>query len=89
MLLSPLDNGISNEVSNFRPAWSEKAAKKRYLKADKNTFLSPFLSAYRKKEELQHVFIRLVEKQKERLNNKYFAGGVFMDLSKAFDCIPK
>ena len=61
-LLSALDNGISNEVPNFRPVWSEKDAEKRYLKADKNTFLSPFLSAYRKKEELQHVFIRLVEK---------------------------
>ena len=49
---------------------------------------SPFLSAYRKNYSTQHVLIRLVEEWKKHLDNNEVVGGVLMDLSKAFDCIP-
>ena len=32
--------------------------------------------------------IRLLEKWRENLEKTYVVGGVLMDLSKAFDCIP-
>ena len=51
-------------------------------------FLSPYISAYRKAHSTQHVLIRLIEEWKSGLDNGNFVGGVLMDLSKAFDCIP-
>ena len=48
----------------------------------------PFLSAYRKNYNTQSVLIRLIEEWNKHLDNNEFAGGVLMDLSKAFDCIP-
>ena len=45
-------------------------------------FLSPFLSVYN--YSTQHVLIRLVVEWRERLDNNYVVGSVFMDLSKAF-----
>ena len=35
-----------------------------------------------------HALIRLLEEWTENLDNNYRVGGVLMDLSKAFDCIP-
>ena len=32
--------------------------------------------------------IRLLEEWKENLDKNYVVGGVLMDLSKAFDCVP-
>ena len=34
------------------------------------------------------MLIRLIEEWNKHLDNNEFAGGVLMDLSKAFDCIP-
>ena len=34
------------------------------------------------------MILRLIEKLKGKLSKGFFAGEVFMDLSKAFDCIP-
>ena len=34
------------------------------------------------------MLIRLVEEWKEHLDNNEVVGGILMDLSKAFDCIP-
>ena len=33
--------------------------------------------------------IRLLEEWRENLDKNYVAGGVLMDLSKAFDCVPR
>ena len=49
---------------------------------------SAFLSAYRETYSTPHVLIRLVEEWKKHLDNNEVAGGVLMDLSKVFDCIP-
>ena len=53
-----------------------------------DTFLSKFISAYRKYYSSNHVFIRLIESCKKSLDQKTFVGVVLMDLSKVFDSIP-
>ena len=50
--------------------------------------ISPFISAYRENYNTQHVMIRLLGEWRENLDKNYVLGGVLMDLSKAFDCIP-
>ena len=50
--------------------------------------ISPFISACRKNYNTQHVVVRLLEEWRENLDKNYVVGGVLMDLSKAFDCIP-
>ena len=53
-----------------------------------NNFISPYVSAYRKGYNSQHVLIRLLKKWRQHLDNNKVFGGVFMDLSKPFDCVP-
>ena len=52
-----------------------------------DTFLSRFISAYRKPYSSNHVFIRLIESCKKSCNQKQFLGSVLMGFSKAFDFI--
>ena len=35
----------------------------------------------------QHVFLNVLQSWKNSIDNKGLAGAVFMDLSKAFDCV--
>ena len=49
--------------------------------------LSPHLCGYRKGCSTQTALIPMLEKWKLSIDNKGFAGGVLMDLSKAFDTI--
>ena len=51
-------------------------------------YLSPFISAYRQNYSTQHVLISILAEWREDLDNNFVVGGVSMDLSKAFDCIP-
>ena len=51
------------------------------------TFLSNFVSAYRKQYSANNVLISLLENWKKNINNNKIVGAVFTDLSKAFDCI--
>ena len=51
------------------------------------TFLSKFISAYRKSYSSNNVLIRLIENWKKSLDQKKFVGAVLMDLSKALDPI--
>ena len=46
------------------------------------------MAVYRKKYSTNHVLIRLIENWKKALHEKFLVCTVFMDLSKAFDCIP-
>ena len=48
----------------------------------------PYVSAYRERYNSQHVLIRHLEKWRQHLDNNKVVGGVFMDLSKAFNCVP-
>ena len=47
-----------------------------------------FLSAFRKKYSCQSLLTRVIDDWKDALDMKKVIGVVFMDLSKAFDCIP-
>ena len=50
-------------------------------------FLSPYLCGYRKGFNAQYALLAMIEKWKECLDGKGFAGAILMDLSKAFDTI--
>ena len=45
-----------------------------------------FLYAYRDSYNTQHVLIRVLEEWRKTLDNNFLVAGVFMDLSKTFDC---
>ena len=49
--------------------------------------LSPHLCGFRKGYSTQTALISMLGKWKLSMDNKGFAGGVLMDLSKAFDTI--
>ena len=51
------------------------------------TKISNLLCAYRKGHSAQHALIRLIETIRKTLDRKGVAGMIFMDLSKAFDCM--
>ena len=95
--ISPIDKKTDNKnsISNFRPISLLGVFSKIYEKIIKiqlspvlETLLSPFVSAYREHFGTQHVLMRLIEEWRKNLDNNYLVGGVLMDLSKAFDCIP-
>ena len=46
------------------------------------------LSAFRKRYSCQSLLLKFVEDVKRAVDDKQIAGAVFMDLSKAFDCLP-
>ena len=50
--------------------------------------LSNFIVAYRRTYRSSHILIRLIEKWKKHLYNKKIVRIVFIDVSKAFECIP-
>ena len=52
-----------------------------------NTVLSLYLCGYRKGLSTQNALLSLLEKWKKTIDNKGFAGGVLIDLSKAFDTL--
>ena len=54
-----------------------------------NQHISNIVSAYRKYYSSQHVLIRLLEEWRKCLDNNYVVGGVLVDLSKSFDCVPQ
>ena len=95
--VSPIDNGTDNKnsISNFRPVYVLSVFSKIFEEIIKiqlalylENIFSPFLSAYREHSGTQHILIRLVEEWKKHLDNNKVVGGVLMDLSKAFNCIP-
>ena len=49
---------------------------------------SSFLSACRSRYSTQHVLLRLIEQWRSCLDENRAVGGMLMDLSKAFDCLP-
>ena len=53
-----------------------------------NQHISNLVSAYRKNYSSQHVPIRFSEEWRKCVDNNYVVDGVFMDLFKAFGCVP-
>ena len=93
----PIDKKTDNKyvISNYRPVSLLNGFSKIYeihlknhLVSSMNQHISNLVSAYRKNYSSQHVLIRLLEEWRKCLDNNYVVGGVLMDLSKAFDCVP-
>ena len=87
--------GDRSDKKNYRPVSVLSTFSKIIERILKNqivkyidTFLSPFVSAYRKHYISQHVLIRLLEEWKKGMDNGNYVGAILMDLSKEFDCIP-
>ena len=96
--VSPIDkqSDDKNKVSNFRPVSVLNTFSKIYESVIKNQLISVlnnifslYLTTYREYYSTQHVFSRLLEEWKKNIDNNFTVGGVLMDLSKAFDCIPQ
>ena len=93
----PIDKKTDDkyDISNFRPVSLlncfskvyENIIKCRLVDSMYNN-ISPFISAYRKNYNTQHVMIRLLAEWRENSDKNYVVGGVLMNLSKAFDCVP-
>ena len=82
-------------IFDFRPVSVLNCFSKVYENVIKNELIKSmnvhlflFISAYRKNYNTQHLLLRLLEKWRERLDNSKTVGGILMDLSKAFDCVP-
>ena len=54
-----------------------------------SNYIFPYVSAYRKGYNSQHVLISPLEEWRQHLDNNKVVGSVFMDLSKAFDCVSR
>ena len=50
-------------------------------------FFSPLLGGFRQGYNIQHVLLNFLQYCKNSIDNRGLAGAVFMDLSKAFDCV--
>ena len=83
------------DISNFRPVSLpnvflkvyENIIKCRLIDLMYNIIL-PLILAYKKSYNTQYVMIRLLEEWRENLDKNYVVGGILIDLSKAFDCVP-
>ena len=81
-------------VKNYRPVSLLPVVSKifervmeKQMKLYIEKYLSPYLCGYRKGYNAQYALIAMIEKWKKSLDNKGLAGGILMDLSKAFDTI--
>ena len=52
-----------------------------------DSILDPRMAAYRKGYSCEYVLLNLTEQWKKALDTKMHTGAIFMDLSKAFDCL--
>ena len=96
-MVSPIDINTDdkNKISNHRSVSVLNIFSKVYeivmkyaLVSALSEYMSHFVSAYREGYSTRHVLVRLIEEWRKNLDDDCIVGGVFMDLSKAFDCIP-
>jgi len=94
--VSPIHKKLETiKKGNYRPVSVLPVVSKIFERImDKQTnaymekYLSPYLCGYRKGYSCQHALLVMIERWKMSLDNKGgLAGGVLMDLSKAFDTI--
>ena len=88
-------DGSRLESTNYRPisvlSVFSKVIEKHYENSMLdyvNSILSKYISGFRKGHSCQHVLLRLTEEWRKQLDNNKIFGALFMDLSKAFDCLP-
>ena len=80
---------------NYRPVSVLTVISKLYESVLNNQMVDHFselfnilLSAFRKHYNCQSLLLKLIEDIKSALDKGHKTGAVFMDLSKAFDCLP-
>ena len=80
---------------NFRPVSALTSISKIYENVLNNQLFGHFytifnylFSAFRKGHSCQSLLLKFVEHMKNVLDQKHAVGALFMDLSKAFDCLP-
>ena len=86
----------NTDKSNYRPISILPSISKvferlmfRQITSYINDIISPHLCGFRKGYSLQHALLRLKDKFNKSLDKNEMVGLVMMDLSKAFDCIPR
>ena len=86
--------GDRNLATNFRPVSVLPYISKLYerilhqqIQSSVDKFLSVNLCGYRKGFSAQHALMSMIEQFRSSLDKKAVAGGILMDLSKAFDCL--
>ena len=91
---SILKKGDAFDKKNYRPISILPSLSKiferlieKQVKPYTNSFLSSLLCGYREGYSTQHALLWLVENCKKALDQKMNTGAVFIDLSKAFDCL--
>ena len=93
--ITPVFKALQNTVKkNYRPITVLIVVSKLFEKImDQQSneymekYLSKYLCGYRKKYNCQVAMVPMIERWKKARDNKEIAGGVLMDLSKAFDTI--
>ena len=93
--ITPLHKKLETVLKeNYRPVSVLAVVSKVFERImDKQTdaymgkYLSKFICGYRKRHGPEHALLYMIERWKKSLDNKGYAGGVLMDLSKAFDTI--
>ena len=93
--VSPIDkrSDNKNKTLNYRLVSALNCFSRKYKTVSKMQLVSflgsqffLFLCAYRDSYNTQHVLIRVLEEWRKTLDNNFLVAGVFMDLSKTFDC---
>ena len=98
-LVTPLyknpKDGNRQNISHYRPlsvlTSFSKIFERYYLNSmlsHVNNILDKHISAYRKGHSCQHVLLKLTEEWRKHMDQNKIVGGLLMDLSKAFDCLP-
>ena len=93
--ITPIFKKLDNiSVENYRPVSVLPTVSKifeRIMQKQLTTFIEPhlstFLCGYRKGFNCQYALLHMLENWKMSLDKNGYAGGILMDLSKAFDTI--
>ena len=88
-------HGNRHNITNYRPinicTSFSKILERYFLNSileHVNKILSIHITAYRKGHGCQHVLLKLTEDWRKYIDQNKVVGGLLMDLSKAFDCLP-
>jgi hypothetical protein len=90
-----LKKGNKSEISNYRPislltSFSkilEVIFKRLHNHVNNNNILAQEQFGFRNNSSIETASYYLINNILEALNNKFIVGGIFCDLTKAFDCV--